>query len=160
MDQQGLWGRRACLSGAVVLARSLMGTPDEDLMPLWRAVQAAVPPVSLIAQHSIRTAGQPVRPDGPHQRCQVHDLREAAQPIYEPARHATKDLTQHVRGARPLKRALEACRGSAVRSPLMGTQRCLTTLRPRSGRPMWLWAQSSPGRPLEPWRPPSTTSFT
>jgi len=43
----------------------------------------------------------------PHQLCQFHYLREAAQPIYEADRHAKKELKKQVRGVRPIERALE-----------------------------------------------------
>lgn len=67
-------------------------------------------------------------PDVPHQLCQFHYLREAAQPIYEADRHAQKELKKRVRGIRGIERQVEArddpeaeaIRGysSAVRSAL------------------------------------------
>src|SRR2546421_9142605 len=36
-----------------------------------------------------------------------HYLREAAKPLYEADRHAKKELGKHVRGVRPIERALE-----------------------------------------------------
>jgi hypothetical protein len=46
-------------------------------------------------------------PAVPHQLCQFHYLRDAAQPIYEADRHAKKELKKQVRGVRPIERALE-----------------------------------------------------
>ena len=46
-------------------------------------------------------------PGVPHQLCQFHYLREAAQPIYEADRHAKKELKKKVRGVRPIERAVE-----------------------------------------------------
>ena len=47
------------------------------------------------------------RPGVPHQLCQFHYLREAAQPIFEADRHAEKELKKRVRGVRPTERAVE-----------------------------------------------------
>ena len=76
----------------------------------------------------MRAAGAVVFPDVPHQLCHFHYLCEAAKPIYEADRHAKKVLKKHVRGVRPLERAVEGrtdpeaevIRGycSAVRSAL------------------------------------------
>ena len=77
---------------------------------------------------SIRAAVAQAFPEVPHQLCHLHSLREAAKPISEADRHATKVLKNHVRGVRPLERAVEGrtdpeaevIRGScsAVRSAL------------------------------------------
>src|SRR6266566_2600882 len=79
-------------------------------------------------QLSIRRAVAQALPKIPHQLCHFHYLREAAKPIYEADRHAKKELKKHVRGVRPLERAVEGrtdpeaevIRGycSAVRSAL------------------------------------------
>jgi hypothetical protein len=58
-------------------------------------------------EHPIRKAVAEVLPGVPHQLCQFHYLREAARPIYEADRHAKKELKKHVRGVRPIERALE-----------------------------------------------------
>src|SRR4030095_3037718 len=82
-----LWVLRDCLSGAVLLARSLLGGREADLVPLIQAVQQAlpVPIVGVISdgQVSLRQAVAAALPDVPHQLCQFHYLREAALPIYE-----------------------------------------------------------------------------
>jgi hypothetical protein len=127
-----LWVLRDCLSGEVLLARSLLSATQEDLAVLLRQVaeSVGVPIVGVISdgQHSIRRAVQRALPDVPHQLCQFHFLREAALPVYEADRHAKKELKKRVRGVRPIERAVEgredaearAVRGygAAVRSAL------------------------------------------
>ena len=46
-------------------------------------------------------------PKVPHQRCQFHYLKDATEPLYDADRHAKTELKKHVRGVRPLERALE-----------------------------------------------------
>src|SRR5207249_5765011 len=106
-----LWVLRDCLSGAVLLARSLLSGRQQDLAELIRQVHAGlgVPIVGVISdgQHPIRKAVAEVLPGVPHQLCQFHYLREAARPIFEADRHAKKELKKHVRGVRPIERAVE-----------------------------------------------------
>ncbi len=106
-----LWVIRDCLSGEVLLARSLLSATQGDLVALLREVKQALSvPVSGIisdGQQSIRTAVEAVFPDVPHQLCQFHYLREATKPIAEADRHAKTELQKQVRGVRPLERALE-----------------------------------------------------
>src|SRR5205823_9003506 len=108
-----LWILRDCLSGEVLLARSLLSATQADLAALLRAVQQALPvPISGVisdGQHAIRKAVQAVLPDVPHQLCQFRYLRDAAEPIYEADRHAKKELKKQGRGVRPIERALEDC---------------------------------------------------
>jgi hypothetical protein len=127
-----LWVLRDCLSGEVLLARSLLGATEHDLAPLLTEVRDALPvPITAVisdGQLSIRKAVATALPDVPYQLCQFHYLREAAKPVYEADRHAKKELKQQVRGVRPIERSLEgrtdpeaqAIRGSclAVRSAL------------------------------------------
>lgn len=107
-----LWVLRDCLSGAVLLARSLLSATADDLAPLLWEVQQALPvPIAGVisdGQHSIRNAVAAALPGVPHQLCQFHYLREAARPIYEADRHAKKELKKQVRGVRPIERALDA----------------------------------------------------
>jgi len=129
-----LWVLRDCISGEVLLARSLLSSTENDLAALIEEVkrdlalvgqgkQAAnrakgakgveprtVPIVGVVSdgQHSIRNAVAKALPEVPHQLCQFHYLREAARPIYEMDRHAKKELKKHVRGIRPIERAVEA----------------------------------------------------
>lgn len=127
-----LWVVRDCLSGEILLARSLLSATQDDLAELIRSVEGAleVPIVGMISdgQHSIRRAVAKALPDVPHQLCHFHYLRQAARPIFEADRHAKKELKKRVRGIRPIERQVEeridpeaqVIRGycSAVRSAL------------------------------------------
>lgn len=136
-----LWVRRDVRSGAVLLARSLVGGSQTDLTPMLgevrEALQVAVVPMRGIitdGQHSLRQAGAAVFPGVPHQLCQFHSLREAARPIFEADRHAKKELKKHVRGVRPLERALEAradAPAEAIRGYCLAVRSALTD----DGRP-------------------------
>src|SRR3990170_3831424 len=106
-----LWVIRDCLSGEVLLARSLLSATEKDLAGLLRQVKAALS-VSVMGgisdgQQSIRKAGAAALPGVPHQLCQFHYLREAARPIHEADRHAKKELKKRVRGVRPIERAVQ-----------------------------------------------------
>jgi hypothetical protein len=127
-----LWVLRDCLSGEVLLARSLLSATSAALAVLLREVAASlgVPIAGVVSdgQHSVRLAVRQALPGVPHQRCQFPYLREAAQPIFEADRHAKKELQKQVRGVRPIERsvegrddpAAEAVRGygAAVRSAI------------------------------------------
>jgi len=127
-----LWVLRDCLSGEVLLAKSLLSARQEDLAALLAQVRDAVgvPIVGAVSdgQHSIRKAIAKALPGVPHQLCQFHYLREAARPIYEADRHAKKELKKKVREVRGIERSVEeradgeaeVIRGycSAVRSAL------------------------------------------
>ena len=111
VGQEVLWGLRDCLSGEVLLARSLLSATHDDLAALLREVKQAleVPITGVITdgQLSIRAAVAQALPKVPHQLCHFHYLHEAAKPIYEADRHAKKVLKKHVRGVRPIERRLE-----------------------------------------------------
>jgi Transposase, Mutator family len=127
-----LWILRDCLSGEILLARSLLSSTQEDLAGLIREVKeaVAVPIAGVVSdgQDSIRKAVARALPGVPHQLCHLHYLREAAQPVFEADRHAKKELKKRVRGVRPIERQAEgrddadavAVRGycAAVRSAL------------------------------------------
>jgi hypothetical protein len=106
-----LWVVRDCVSGEILLARSLLSSTQGDLTTLLKDVQAILPvPVAGIisdGQETIRSAVGFVFPDSPHQLCQFHYLRDATQPLFEADRHAKTQLKKYVRGVRPLERALE-----------------------------------------------------
>jgi hypothetical protein len=108
-----LWVVRDCVSGVVLLARSLLSGTTDDLVSLLREVVEAVgvPVAGVISggQHSIRKAVAIALPGVPHQLCQFHFLREAAHPVFEADRHAKKELKKGVRGVRPIERAVEGC---------------------------------------------------
>jgi hypothetical protein len=107
-----LWVLRDCLSGEVLLAKSLLSATVPDLTVLLTAVRDALPvPITGVVsdgQDSIRKAVAQALPGVPHQLCHFHYLREAAKPIYEADRHAKKELKKRVRGVRPIERAAEA----------------------------------------------------
>jgi hypothetical protein len=106
-----LWILRDCLSGEVLLAKSLLSASAEDLCALLRPVAKAlgVPIAAVVSdgQRSIRRAVAKALPGVPHQLCHFHYLREAAKSIYEADRHAKKELKKHVRGIRVLERQVE-----------------------------------------------------
>jgi len=125
-----LWVLRDCLSGEVLLARSLLSSTEKDLAELVEQVkrdlalvgrgkrgrrskagaEPGVPIVGAVSdgQHSVRNAVARALPGVPHQLCHFHYLREAATPVYEMDRHAKKELKKHVRGVRPIERRVEA----------------------------------------------------
>jgi hypothetical protein len=106
-----LWVVRDCLSGEVLLARSLLSGTRADLAALLEEASAAlaVPVAGVVSdgQHSIRQAVAEALPGVPHQLCHFHFLREAALPIYEADRHAKVRLKKEVRGVRPIERSVE-----------------------------------------------------
>jgi hypothetical protein len=137
LGHEVLWGFRDCLSGAVLLAQSLLSASHKDLARLLLQVQRAlrVPIEAVVSdgQRSIRKAVQHALPTVPPNLCHFHYLREAAKPIYAADRHAKKELKKHVRGVRPIERQLatrsdpeaEVIRGycRAVRSALTDDSR-------------------------------------
>lgn len=114
-----LWVVRDCLSGEILLARSLLSAPARDLQALLTEVQQALPvPIRAVVsdgQGNLRKAVALALPGIPHQQCHFHYLREAAQPIYEADRHAKKELKKHVRGIRPIERQAEKQPGMEAR---------------------------------------------
>jgi hypothetical protein len=106
-----LWVLRDCLSGEVVLTRSLLSATIADLSALLREARQALPvPIAGVisdGQDTIRKAVARTLPGVPHQLCQFHYLREAARPIHEADRHAKKELKKRARGVRPIERAAE-----------------------------------------------------
>jgi MULE transposase domain len=134
-----LWVMRDCLSGEVLLARSLLSACEADLADLLCEVQQildGVPIRGVISdgQHSIRNAVQTVLPDAPHQLCHFHYLREAAKPVYKADRHAKKELKKHIRGVRPIERAVEKrndAEAEAIRGYCLAVRSALTD----DGRP-------------------------
>jgi hypothetical protein len=136
-----LWVLRDCGSGEVLVARSLLGATENDLVPLLeeaaslcRKLDIPIAGVITDGQHSIRNAVARALPGVPHQRCHFHYLREAGKPIAEADRHAKKELKKHVRGVRPLERELEGRtdeEAEAVRGYCLAVRRALTD----DGRP-------------------------
>lgn len=133
-----LWVLRDCLSGQVLLARSLLSATAADLSVLLGEVQQHLPvPITGVisdGQLSLRQAVQAALPGVPHQLCQFHYLREAAKPIYEADRHAKKELKKQVRGIRPIERSLAGRRDAeaqAVQAYCLAVRSALTD----DGRP-------------------------
>jgi hypothetical protein len=133
-----LWVLRDCLSGEVLLARSLLGATEQDLAPLLTEVREALPvPIAAVlsdGQRSIRKAVATALPGVPYQLCQFHYLREAAKPIYEADRHAKKELKKQVRGVRPIERALEG-RTDAASEAMRGYCLAVRSALTDDGRP-------------------------
>jgi hypothetical protein len=106
-----LWVLRDCLSGEILLARSLLSSTAKDLAGLIDQVRRALPvPITGAVsdgQESIRNAVAQALKGVPHQLCHFHYLREAAKPISEADRHAKKELKKRVRGIRKIERAAE-----------------------------------------------------
>jgi hypothetical protein len=112
-----LWVLRDCLSGEVLLARSLLSATTDDVAALLTELAGrlgvSIDGVVSDGQHSIRRAVARALPGVPHQLCQFHDLREddtaalCHRPIFEADRHAKKELKKQVRGVRPIERAVE-----------------------------------------------------
>jgi hypothetical protein len=106
-----LWVLRDCLSGEILLAKSLLSSTAKDLAGLIDQVRRALPvPITGVVsdgQESIRNAVKQALKGVPHQLCHFHYLREAAKPTYEADRHAKKELKKRVRGIRKIERAAE-----------------------------------------------------
>ena len=107
-----LWVLRDCLSGEVLLARTLLSATIKDLAALIREVRQVLPvPITAVVsdgEETIRKAVARTLSGIPHQLCHFHYLREAAKPIAEADRHAKKELKKRVRGVRPIERVAEA----------------------------------------------------
>jgi len=109
-----LWVVRDCLSEEILLARPRLRSSQGDLTTLLTEVkeqlkqlEVAVTGVISDGQETIGSAVAFVFPKVPHQLCQFHYLKDAVDPLYEADRHAKTQLKTHVRGVRPLERALE-----------------------------------------------------
>jgi hypothetical protein len=118
-----LWVLRDCLSGEVLLAKSLLSATAPDLKALIDEVRAALPvPITGAisdGQQSIRLALTQALPKVPHQLCHFHYLREAAKPISEADRHAKKELKKRVRGVRRIERKAEAAGADEVEAEIV-----------------------------------------
>jgi hypothetical protein len=117
MGHEVLWVIRDCLSGEILLARTLLSAAQDDLAALLNEVVAHLPvPVAGVVsdgQQSIRKAVAKALPEVAHGLCHFHYLREAVRPIYEADRHAKKELKKRVRGIRALERQVEGRDDSA-----------------------------------------------
>lgn len=108
MGHEVLWVIREVISGEILLAKPLLSSSSEDLIPMLAQVKQglSVPIVGVVSdgQTSIRKAVARALPEVAHGLCHFHYLREAAKPIYEADRHAKKELKKRVRGVRKLER--------------------------------------------------------
>src|SRR4051812_30127421 len=98
-----LWVVRDCLSGEVLLARSLLSSTGEDLAALLREVGVPVAGAISDGRPSVRRGVRRALPGVPPQVCESHALREGALPIFGADRHAKKELKKRVRGVRPVE---------------------------------------------------------
>jgi hypothetical protein len=137
-----LWVLRDCLSGEVLLARSLLSARQQDLAALLGEVKAlldgmAVPVGAAVSdgQQSIRKAVAEALPGVPHQLCQFHYLREAARPIYEADRNAKKRLKKEVRGVRKIERACEGREDDPEAEVILGYCSAVRSALTDDGRP-------------------------
>jgi len=128
-----LWLIRDCLSGEVLLARTLLSSTRGDLATLLDEVNEALPvPIRGVisdGQQTIRQAVARCFPNVPHQLCHYHYLDEAARPIFEADRHAKTELKKLVRGVRPIERVLEGGESEqidAMRSYCLAVRSALT----------------------------------
>lgn len=108
--QDVLWILRDCLSGEVLLARSLNSTREADLAELLRSVTDTLPvPIRAVisdAERPVRLAVQHVLPGVPHQLCQFHYLKEVAKPITTADHHALTEMRKCIRGVRAIEHTL------------------------------------------------------
>jgi hypothetical protein len=131
-----LWIIRDCLSGEVLLARTLLSSTRGDLAALLGEVKEVLTPLNVPikgivsdGQQTIRQAVARSLPGVPHQLCHFHYLDEAAGPIFEADRHAKTELKKLVRGVRPIERALEGKedgQSDAMRSYCLAVRSALT----------------------------------
>jgi hypothetical protein len=133
-----LWVFRDCLSGAILLARSLLSARQQDLAALLTQVNESLPvPIAGVVsdgQQSVRNAVAQALPDAAHQLCHFHYLREAARPIYEADRHAKKELKKRVRGVRAIERQVEG-RSDAEAEAIQGYCSAVRSALTDDGRP-------------------------
>ncbi len=105
---------RDCLSEEILLARPLLSSTQGDLTALLKEVkelleELVVPVKGILSdgEETIRSAVAFVFPDVPHQLCQFHYLKDATKLLYEADRNAKTQLKKHLRGVRPIARAVE-----------------------------------------------------
>jgi hypothetical protein len=106
-----LWTVREVNSGTVLAAANLQQAAAPVLAGLLRPVAAlGVPVIGVIsdAQPCIRLAVAEVFPGVPHQLCQYHALREAAEPLWELDRHLAVEAKQELRSLREVEERTRA----------------------------------------------------
>jgi transposase len=101
-----LWVVREVTSGTVLGAANLQQATAPVLAGLLRPVQETGLPVMGVisdAQESLRLAVATIFPGIPHQLCQYHALREAAEPLWEADRHLLVQVKKELRGLRDVE---------------------------------------------------------
>ncbi len=133
-----LWVIRDCLSGEILLAKTLLSSRNEDLAALLLEVKntldVKIDGVISDGQQSIRKAVEVALPRIAHGLCHFHYLKEAAKVIYEADRHAKKELKKQVRGVRQIERSINECdqaQSEAIRGYCLAVRGSLTN----DGRP-------------------------
>ena len=102
-----LWVVREVFSGAILGAANLQQATAPVLAGLLRPIRLSeVPVLGVIsdAQESTRLAVAEVFAGVPHQLCQYHALREAAEPLWEADRHLLVQAKKELRGLRDVER--------------------------------------------------------
>src|SRR5437868_6804023 len=87
VDHEVLWVGRDCLTGEILLAKSLLSSTAQAraglITEVHRALPGPIPGVISDGQDSIRKAVARALPGVAHQPCHFPSLREAAPPISE-----------------------------------------------------------------------------
>jgi hypothetical protein len=107
-DDDQLWVVREVLSGAVLGAAPVPSVTAAALAALLRPVRAAgVPVLGVVsdAQAALRLAVADVFPGVPHQLCQWHALKEAAEPLWAADRRLVGEAAQELRGVQAVEAA-------------------------------------------------------
>jgi hypothetical protein len=105
-DNEQLWVVREVFSGAVLGAAHLQQASAPVLARLLHPLREAGLPVLEVvsdARESIRLAGAEVLPGVPHQLCQYHALREAAEPLWEADRRLRVQAKKELRALREVE---------------------------------------------------------
>jgi len=101
----------------------------KEVKDLLTELKVAVKGVISDGEETIGSAVAFVFPGVPHQLCQFHYLEDATEPLYEADRHAKTELKKHLRGVRPIERALEEHRtaqNEAIRGYCLAVRAALT----------------------------------
>ena len=135
-----LWVIRECISGEILLAKTLLSSKATELGQLLSEVKARferleMPIVAVVSdgQRSIRNAVELALPEAAHGLCHYHYLQQAAQPIYEADRHAKKELKKRVRGIRVIERSL--AESDAESEVVLGYCQAVRSALSQEGRP-------------------------
>jgi|SRR5437667_1008550 len=121
-DHEVLWIIREVSSQEILLACPLVSSATPDLALLLQEVKELIPKsveVSGIVsdgQKAIGAAVALVFPNVPHQLCQIHYLRDAAEQIVDADKHAKTQLKAQIRGIRPIERTLEQDQNEAAQA--------------------------------------------